>query len=208
MTTLDLVRGGQVRSALRYEYAALGWNLFEGVVAVFLGVLAGSVALIGFGVDSFVEMMSGSVMVWLLLNQRNGEPRNESKERLAIRLIGVSFLVLAAYVIWSAVGKLLSQTQPDSSLPGMILAGASLVIMPWIAAQQRRIARQLDSGALMTDAKQLMICTYLSLILLGGLVANALFGWWWADPLAALLMSGLIVREGYLALTRQEICCT
>jgi divalent metal cation (Fe/Co/Zn/Cd) transporter len=207
VTTLDLARGVQARLALRYEFFTVGWNAIEGIVAIGLGVLAGSIALVGFGVDSFIEVSSGAIMLWRLWSERNGEPMDEIKERLAIRLIGVSFLALAAYVVWQAAVDLLTASPPDASPLGVILAALSLVVMPWLARQKRRIARTLNSGALAADSTQTLVCTYLSAILLVGLAANAVAGWWWADPIAALAMSAFIVREGYAAITKQDVCC-
>jgi len=150
---------------------------------------------------------SGAIMLWRLWSDRNGEPMDEAKERLAIRLIGVSLIMLAAYVVWQALVDLRTQAPPEASAPGIVLAAVSLVVMPWLVRQKRRVARRLNSGALAADSTQTLVCTYLSAMLLGGLIANAIFGWWWADPVAALGMSLFIVREGYEAVTKQDICC-
>jgi divalent metal cation (Fe/Co/Zn/Cd) transporter len=207
MAVLDVARGQQVQMALRYEWFTVGWNMLEGVVAVLFGLVASSIALVGFGLDSFIEVSSGTIMLWRLWGERNGAPMDEAKERLAIRLIGVSLLTLAAYVVWQAVADLITQTPPEASPPGIVLALVSLIVMPWLVQQKRGVARRLNSGALMADSTQTLVCTYLSAILLGGLVANALVGWWWADPIGAIAMSALIVREGYHAVTKQDICC-
>lgn len=186
------------------EYATLGWNLVEAAVAIGAGAAASSIALIGFGVDSLIESLSGAVLLWRL---REGE-QGEQREQLALRLVGVSFLLLAAYVAYDAAGALVSYEPPDASYVGIGLAIASVIIMPILARAKRRVAATLESRALHADSRQTDICAYLSVILLGGLGLNASVGWWWADPVAGLIMVPIIAREGFAAL-RGEVCgCT
>ena len=185
------------------EYLTFGWNVAEAVVAIVAGLAAGSIALIGFGADSCIESLSGAVLWWRLRRHDDDERR----ERLAVRLVGVSFLALAAYVAFDATLSLARREPPESSTVGIVLAAASLIVMPLLARAKRRVAAQLDSRALQADSRQTDLCACLSAILLCGLALNALVGWWWADPLAALLMAPIIIREGVGAL-RGETCET
>lgn len=178
------------------------WNSLEGVIAIGAGVVAGSIALVGFGVDSVIEVSSGAVILWRLA-------AGEHRERLALRLVGVSFIALAAYVAFDAVKSLYYHELPDASYVGMAVAGLSLVVMPWLAREKRKVAGKLNSAAMVADSRQTDLCTYLSAILLGGLALNALFGWWWADPVAGLLMVPVIAKEGVGALRGKtcDDCC-
>ena len=190
-----------IKTARRLEYATLGWNTIEAAVSITAGVLAGSVALVGFGADALIESVSGSVLLWRL---RSGEI-GESRERRALQLVGVSFLVLAAYVLFDAVTSLIAREPPDASIVGMVIATISLIIMPVLARAKRRVAQRIKSAALAADSRQTALCAYLSAILLVGLALNHLFGWWWSDPLAGLVMVPIIAREGFEAL-RGEHC--
>jgi divalent metal cation (Fe/Co/Zn/Cd) transporter len=184
-TATDLRRRG-----LRLEYATIGYNALESVVAIASGIAAESIALIGFGLDSVVEVFAASVVV------REFRGVTEDRTRRALRLIAISFFVLAAYVTVEAVRDLLVGAEPAESVPGIILAGASLLVMPALAVAKRRTGRQLGSPTLLADATETLLCSYLSAILLAGLLLNATVGWWWADPLAALGIAYLAVREG------------
>lgn len=197
-------RAPYVRRGIHLEYLTVGWNLLEGLVAVLSGAGAGSVALIGFGIDSFIECSSGSVLLWRLHSEARGESA-ERTEKIALRLVGISFLVLAAYVALQAVSDLWKREAPERSLIGIGLAVLSLIVMPWLARQKRRTARSLNSAALHADSRQTSLCVYLSAILLGGLLLNSTIGWWWADPVAGLAMTPIIVREGMESL-RGEHC--
>jgi divalent metal cation (Fe/Co/Zn/Cd) transporter len=199
------LRHGALQRGITLEYLTLGWNLIEGVVAVASGAVAGSVALIGFGVDSFIEMSSGSIVLWRLHAERRGASAADV-ERRALRLVGFSFLLLAAYVAIESIKSLVEREAPQHSLPGICIAVLSLVVMPWLAHRKRAAAGTLNSGALHADSRQSSLCAYLSAILLGGLVLNAAVGWWWADPAAALLMVPLIAHEGVEAL-KGKTCC-
>ncbi len=190
-----------LRRGRRLEYLTLAWNAVEAVVAVGSGLLAGSTALIGFGVDSIIESLSGAVLLWRLQEGQDGRDR----EDMALRLVGVSFLALAAWVGWDAVTSLLNGEAPNESLVGIVLAALSLVVMPLLARAKRHVAGNLGSSALHADSRQTDLCAYLSGILLVGLGLNAVAGWWWADPVAALVMVPIIGREGINAL-RGETC--
>jgi divalent metal cation (Fe/Co/Zn/Cd) transporter len=184
----------------RLEYMTLGWNLVEAVVAVGSGLMAGSTALIGFGVDSLIESTSGGVLLWRLSASEVGERR----EGIALRLVGVSFLLLAGWVAWEASEALLAGEAPERSIVGIVLAALSLLVMPLLARAKRKVAVGLGSRALEADSRQTDLCAYLSAVLLVGLGLNALWGWWWADPVAALAMVPIIGREGFLALRGEE----
>jgi len=175
------------------------WNIVEGVVAVAAGAVSGSVALIGFGIDSFVETASAVVVGWRLRTELTGRSaaRAEEVERTASRIAGSLLLLLAAYILFDAGRHLLGFGEPPrESLVGIVLTSISLVVMPVLGWAKLRIARELNSGALRADAFETIACAWLSLTTLAGLALNALFGWWWADPVAALVLVPLIAREG------------
>jgi len=185
----------------RLEYFTIFWNCLESLVAIGAGLMAGSIALVGFGVDSVIESLSGLALLWRL---RDGE-QGQQREAAALKLVGVSFLLLAAYVAFDAVKSLIRREPPEASYVGIGLALLSLAVMPVLAKAKRQVATRLNSRALQADSRQTDLCAYLSAILLGGLLLNALFGWWWADPLAGLVMVPIIVKEGLQAL-RGETC--
>lgn len=190
----DIVHRGRI-----LEYVTLAWNSLEALAAIVSGLLAGSIALVGFGIDSVIECSSGAVLLWRL---RDG---GDQRERTALRLVGISFIALAVYVAYEAAESLLRHETPQKSLFGICIAIASLIAMPLLARAKRRVARELNSGAMQADSRQTELCAYLSAILLGGLAFNAILGWWWADPVAALIMVPIIVREGVEAL-RGKAC--
>ena len=198
-------RAALVRRGRYLEYFTIGYNSLEGLIAIVAGSIAGSIALVGFGFDSLIEVTSGSILLWRL-HADVDEARRERIEALSLRLVGVCFVVLAIYVTYDSVKSLIRREVPEESLVGIVLASVSLVIMPLLVRAKRKVARSINSGALMADSKQTELCTYLSAILLGGLLLNALLGWWWADPVAALVMVPIIVKEGIEAL-RGETCC-
>ncbi len=194
-----------VAQGIRLEYFTVGWNLLETLVGLTAGILAGSVALVGFSVDSLIEVASGAALLWRLY--QDTAANRERVERVSLRAVGASFLALAAYVTFDAARSLYRQEAPDESLAGIVLGVASLIVMPWLARRKRRIAAAIGSGALEADARQTDFCFYLSFILVGGLALNALFGWWWADPAAALLMAPLIASEGVQAVHGRSCGC-
>jgi divalent metal cation (Fe/Co/Zn/Cd) transporter len=182
--------------ALIAEYFTVGWNVIEGIVAIAAGIVAGSIALIGFGLDSYIEVASGIVLIWRLRKHGFGDEEEEVAEKRAIFFVGLTFLALALYVTFESGKKLLLHEHPDESLVGIILAIVSLIVMPLLAWYKKKIAAEINSRALRADALETLACSYLSLTLVVGLGANALFGWWWADPLAALAMVYFLIREG------------
>lgn len=196
-------RSAHLRAGLRLEIFTVGWNMLEAVVAGVAGLRAGSIALIGFGLDAVIESFSGAVLLWRLRPSAD----NHETEQKALRLVGVSLILLAGWVGWNAVRTLIEQEPPDASTLGIALAILSGIVMPILARAKRRVARQLNSAALIADSRQTDICAYLSWILLGGLVCNAFWGWWWADPMAALLMLPIIVTDGLRALRGRTCCC-
>jgi divalent metal cation (Fe/Co/Zn/Cd) transporter len=181
--------------------ASVTYNVIEAVVAIGAGLVAGSVALVGFGLDSMVEVSSGLIILWQF---RHRLP--ESRERQALRLMALSFFALAGYVTFESARTLLTGIDPRPSVVGMGLAIASLVIMPLLSWAQRRTGKALGSNAVVADSTQTLLCTYLSAVLLMGLVLNATLGWSWADPIAGLVIAGVAVREGLQA-WRGEGCC-
>ncbi len=181
--------------------ASVLYNSAEAVVALAAGAVAGSAALVGFGLDSVVEVSSGLVILWQF---RSRLP--QARERQALRLIAVSFFALAAYVVQDSVRALVLEAEPDASPVGIALAALSLVVMPVLSRAQRRTGRALHSNAVVADSRQTLLCSCLSAVLLGGLVLNAAFGWGWADPVAGLVIAAVAVREGRDA-WRGEACC-
>ncbi len=183
-----------VRRSKRLNVATLAYNSLEGVVAMAAGLVAGSVALVGFGLDSVIELAASVTALWRLSADDPG--RRERAEHMARRVIGGLFLAHAAYVAIDAGRALVRREAPSESVVGIILAALSVAVMPLLAKAKRRVALQLESGALAAEAKQTSLCAYLSVILLVGLALNAVAGWWWADPVAALAMAPIIAREG------------
>jgi len=202
---LDSERVSAVRRGRWLTWATIGYNCLEGLLSIGSGLLAGSVSLIGFGVDSFIEVSASLAAVWRLHVDRDAT-RREWAERLAQRLIGLSFLALAGYVAVGATRSLVTRAEPDASPIGIAIAAASLVVMPLLARAKRRVAARLSSGALGAEARQTEICMYLSAILLGGLVLNAAFSWWWADPVAGIVMTPFIAWEGIEGLRGRHAC--
>lgn len=205
MAELALSRDAIVQRGKRLEYFTIGWNSLEGIVAILAGVFAGSISLVGFGVDSFIEVTSGAALVWRLSADAEMQHR-EHIEKRTLRIVGACFLTLAAYVSYEAGRNLVERRAPEHSLPGIIIACLSLVAMPLLSRAKRRVAAHLKSAALNADARQTEFCTYLSAILLGGLLLNAAANLWWADPMAALLMVPIIAKEGIDGI-QGDTCC-
>src|SRR4051812_65039 len=201
-------QGALVRRGLLLSYATLGYNCLEGIIAILAGLTAGSIALVGFGADSLIEVTASLAAIWRLSSDADPH-RRERSERISLRFIGVLFLALAGFVAADAMESLVSREVPDHSTVGIIVAAASLVVMPLLARAKRRVAVAMGSGALAAESQQTMLCTYLSAILLGGLILNATLGWWWADPVAALVMVPIIAREGIDAVRGRACaeCC-
>ena len=197
-----------VQRGRRLEYLTVGWNAIEGMVAVAAGLIAGSIALVGFGLDSFIEVTSGLTLLWRMSVDADVH-RRELNEKRAVRIVGVCFLLLAAYVAYESVSDLWSKKAPEHSAPGIILACVSLIVMPMLSRAKRKVGLALGSAAMHADAKQTEFCTYLSAILLLGLWLNAIFGLWWADPVAGLVMVPIIAKEGIEGLQGKACidCC-
>lgn len=198
-------RQSAARRGKRIEYFTIAWNTVEGLVAVFTGALEGSISLVGFGIDSFIEVVSGSVLLWRMSVDAD-ITRRERNERLSLRIVGVCFLALAAYIGYASVSDLVSRRVPEHSVAGIVLACISLVVMPVLSRAKNKVGVELASVAMRADAKQTDFCVYLSAILLVGLLLNAAVGWWWADPVAALIMAPIIGKEGIDGV-RAKACC-
>jgi len=179
--------------AVRLEYFTIAWNALEALVAILFGYLAGSIALVGFGFDSIIEVTSGATLLWRLRQRGDLESEAESK---ALHIVGLTFFLLAAYVSYESIADLWFRRKPGESWIGIVLAGVSLVVMPLLGRGKRRLARKLGSRALAADGMEAYLCSYLSFTLLLGLGLNVWRGWWWADPLAALVMVAFMIREG------------
>jgi len=211
MATIDTLerRRAVVLRGQRLEYFTIAWNTLEGLVAVVAGAMVGSISLVGFGIDSFIEVTSGSVLLWRMSVDLDVHLR-ETNEKRALRFVGTCFLLLAAYIAYDSILDLWSKRASEHSIPGIVLACVSLVVMPLLSRAKRRVGRAMGSAAMHADAKQTEFCTYLSAILLVGLLLNAFLGWWWADPLAALMMVPIIAKEGFDGVRGRACadCCT
>lgn len=202
-------RANLLARAQRLGAFTVAWNTIEGAIAITAAWLAGSRALAGFGLDSAIESVSASVLLWRLSTERSNPERAEQVERTATRLIGASFMLLAAFVTYEAIRALALHEEPDASPIGIGLTAISLVVMPLLARAKLRVAVALDSDAARADSAQTLACAWLSAVVLAGLVLNAILGWWWADPISALGVVILLLREGREALTadRLDDCC-
>jgi divalent metal cation (Fe/Co/Zn/Cd) transporter len=202
-TARDPERERLIRRARMLAWLGIGWHGVEATVAIAAGVVAGSIALVGFGADSLIESAAGFVLLWRFAASRSGSDR---AERRAQRLIGLTFYVLASYIAIEAVRNLIGGDHAEASLVGIALAAFTVVTMPVLATAKERVAERLGSSATKAEGRQNMVCAYLSGALLIGLTANALAGWWWADPATALLIAAVAVREGREA-WRGDSCC-
>ena len=186
------------KKGLRLEYFTVGYNIIEAAVSIVFGGIANSIALIGFGLDSVVESLSGIVLIWRL--RQHGKISEEAEERIekrAARFVAITFFVLGGYVLYESVKKLVSVEIPDPSLPGIIIAMTSIVVMPLLTWQKYKLGKAIDSRALIADAKETLVCAFLSVALLLGLGANYLFGFWLADPIVGLIVVVFLFREGW-----------
>jgi divalent metal cation (Fe/Co/Zn/Cd) transporter len=194
------------RRALLLSYFTVGYNVLEGVCSILAGGVASSIALVGFGMDSFIESISGGIMIWRFRQTRLSEEEEKKVEARAVKLVGWSFFVLAAYVLFEAVRKLVTREVPEPSLFGIVIAATSLVVMPALFIAKQRTGRKLGSRSLLADSKQTLACTFMSLALLLGLLANRLFGFWQADPIVGLFIGAWLVREGVETLKEGKLC--
>jgi divalent metal cation (Fe/Co/Zn/Cd) transporter len=190
--------------ALQLAYFTVAWNVVEGLVAIWAAIAAGSDALMGFGLDSGVESLSGLVLIWRLTIERKDTARAEEVEKRALKLIGLTFFALAAFVGYQSVTTLLNGERPESSWVGIAVTILSLIVMPILARSKERVGEAMDSRAVLADSAETWACVYLSAVVLGGLALNAIFGWWWADPVAALAVVGFLVKEGREAFSHED----
>jgi divalent metal cation (Fe/Co/Zn/Cd) transporter len=200
-------RAALVRRGLRPNYATIAYNVVEAVVSLAAGIVAGSVALVGFGIDSVIEVTASGAAQWRLRADVD-HARRERVERTTLRVIGWSFLALAAYVALDSVSSLWLRERPDRSAIGTVILALSVIVMPVLARAKRRVARQLGSAALEADATQTSLCAYLSAIALVGVALNTVAGWWWCDPAAALAMVPIIAKEGVAGVRTKPHCDT
>ena len=194
-----------VRRGERLEYFTIGYNTLEGVTSIVAGLIARSVSLVGFGLDSLIEVASGAALLWRLHHDLDLS-RREQVERAALRTVGACFIALALYILYESGSMLIRHVPPKRSIFGIVIAAISVIVMPLLARAKRRVARQIGSGAMHADSRQADFCSYLSATLLGGLLLNAMLGWWWMDPAAGLVMVPIIGKEGIDGL-RAETCC-
>ena len=193
--------------ALILEYFTVGYNIIECIMAIIAGVAAGSIALIGFGLDSVIESLSGGVLIWRLTKHGKISPTEEERiEKRAVKLVGATFFILGAYIFIISIKKLYFAEAPDPSLFGIIIAAVSLIIMPLLAYLKFKTGKRMGLASLVADSKQTIICSLLSIALLIGLGLNYLWGLWWADPAAALVIVFFIIREGITTLRKGELC--
>lgn len=200
-----IARADSARLGRRLQYVTILWNSAECIAALIAGFMAGSIALVGFGFDSAIEVTSSFAALWRLRRDAD-EAAREGAERRTLRIIGACFALLAAYVVHEAAHSLVMREAPEHSVPGIAIAALSLIVMPLLVRAKRRVAARLRSGALEAEARQTRVCAYLSAILLAGLGLNLALGWWWADPLAGLVMAPIIAWEGWEALSGRTYC--
>jgi divalent metal cation (Fe/Co/Zn/Cd) transporter len=205
MNDLIISREAAVHRGRRLEYFTIAWNSLEGLIGIGAGMIAGSISLVGFGIDSLIEVTSGATLLWRMSVDAD-VARRERNERLSLRVEGACFLALALYVASEAVLDLGRKAAPERSVPGITLAVVSLIVMPTLSRAKKSVGDTLGSAAMKADARQTDFCVYLSAILLFGLVLNAVLGWWWADPTAALVMVPIIMKEGIDGI-KARTCC-
>ncbi len=194
------------RKARFLSYFTVIYNVVEGIASIILGIGTGSIALIGFGADSFIESISGSVMIWRFTQRTVSEEEEERIEKKAARLVGYSFFLLGAYILFESLRDLYLQEGPEPSAIGIMIAVLSLIIMPWLAHSKRKVGKLLNSKSLIADSQQTFICTMMSVALFIGLGLNYFFGFWWADALAGVFFTILTFKEGYTTLKEEKMC--
>lgn len=197
-----------LRYALNLSYFTVAYNFIEGLLSILAGLLSGSIALVGFGLDSFIESLSGSVMIWRFYESRHfSDEEHERREKLAIKLISYSFFVFGAYVLYESVKKLYFVEAPEPSIFGIIIALVSIIVMPILYRQKQKVGKTIASSSLLADSKQTLACVFLSVALLLGLLLNYLFGIWWADPIVGFFIVFLLFKEGYNTYKEKTLCC-
>jgi len=195
------------KKALYLSYFTVLYNILEGLVSVFAGITAGSSALLGFGLDSFVESFSGGIMAWRFFRAGNSEKEDDEKEALAIRLVAISFFIFGIYVLYESVKKIYFLQIPQPTLVGIIIAIVSIIVMPVLYYLKRETGKSVGSMSLVADSRQTLTCVFLSFALLVGLGLNYLFGYWWADPGIGIVIAGFLFKEGREAWINKETCC-
>jgi divalent metal cation (Fe/Co/Zn/Cd) transporter len=205
MNDLIISREAAAHRGRRLEYFTIAWNSLEGLIGIGAGMIAGSVSLVGFGIDSLIEVTSGATLLWRMSVDAD-TARRERNERLSLRIVGAGFLALALYVAIEAVLDLVRKAAAERSVSGIALAVVSLIVMPVLSRAKKRVGNALSSAAMKADARQTDFCVYLSAILLVGLVLSATLGWWWADPVAALVMVPLIAKAGFEGIKARGCC--
>jgi divalent metal cation (Fe/Co/Zn/Cd) transporter len=205
MNDLIISREAAAHRGRRLGYFTIAWNSLEGLIGIGAGMIAGSVSLVGFGIDSLIEVTSGATLLWRMSVDADAA-RRERNERLSLRIVGACFLALALYVAIEALLDLGRKAAPERSVSGIALAVVSLIVMPVLSRAKKSVGNALSSAAMKADARQTDFCVYLSAILLVGLVLNATLGWWWADPVAALVMVPLIAKEGFEGVKARGCC--
>jgi cation diffusion facilitator family transporter len=195
------------KKALLLSYFTVGYNIFEGIISIFAGLLSGSIALVGFGLDSFVESLSGSVMIWRFRKHgKISEEEEEKIEKKAIRLIAYTFFILGSYVLYESVKKLYFQEIPNPTLLGIAIAIVSIIVMPVLFYMKYQTGKSINSRSLVADSKQTLACVFLSVALLIGLGLNYLYGLWQADPIVGFVIVILLIKEGYNTLKEEKLC--
>lgn len=207
MSSTNTEIADKYRFGLLLSYVTVAYNIIEGIISVVLGAATGSVALVGFGLDSFIESLSGSVMIWRL--SKHGKISEEEEERVeakAANLVGATFFILAAYVLYESIKSLVGIEVATPSLFGIVIAVLSLLVMPMLAYLKNKTGKEIGSHSLIADSKQTVVCVLMSLALLIGLAANYLYGIWWLDPVAGLFFVIILIKEGYTAIKYKDLC--
>ena len=205
--SITVDRDAALRRGRRLEYFTVGWNSLEALASILAGILAGSIALVAFGLDSVIETVSGVALIWRLHQSNDAAHRRAAAEKTSLRIVGVCFVLLAVYVLVDSAHALFTHEIPDRSIFGIVVTIVSVIVMPLLARAKRKVAVAISSNALHADSRQTDLCAYLSAIVLVGLSLNAFLGWWWADPVAGLLMVPIIASEGRDALRGKDCGC-
>jgi divalent metal cation (Fe/Co/Zn/Cd) transporter len=205
--SITVDRDAALRRGRHLEYFTVAWNSVEALASILAGILAGSIALVGFGLDSVIETVSGAALIWRLHHSNDVAHRREAAEKTSLRIVGVCFILLAVYVLVDSSHALITREAPEHSIFGIAVTVVSVIVMPLLARAKRKVAVAISSNALHADSRQTDLCAYLSAIVLVGLSLNAFLGWWWADPVAGLLMVPIIASEGRNALRGKDCGC-
>jgi divalent metal cation (Fe/Co/Zn/Cd) transporter len=200
------IHGSAARRAVRLEQVTIGYNVIEGIVAVTAGLIAGSVALVGFGFDSVIEVAAATVVLIRLRAEIRGGQVDEAKQRRALRFVAITFFVLAGYVVIEGVRELIEGSAPNTSIVGIVLTGVSIVVMPWLAAAKKKAGQAMNSRLVMADAAETRLCAWLSVSTFAGLLGYALFGWTWIDPAAGFVIALFALNEGREAWHGELVC--